>query len=78
MSISKIAIMGAMLRAIDASAGALIESGVTAIPAVPPKAKRRHVTITNMSPDQIAERDRPVSRQERRQMERLAKKGRTT
>ena len=31
----------------------------------------------NLSAEEIAERDRPISRQERRQMERLSKKGRS-
>ena len=38
--------------------------------------QRRKVQTCNLSPEQIAERDRPISRQERRQMQRLAKKGR--
>jgi hypothetical protein len=37
----------------------------------------RKVNACNLSPEEIAERDRPMSRQQRRQMERLAKKGRT-
>ena len=31
----------------------------------------------NLSAEEIAERDRPISRQERRQMDRLSKKGRS-
>ncbi|WP_284262524.1 hypothetical protein [Roseicyclus amphidinii] len=38
---------------------------------------RRKVHTCNLSPEEIAERDRPMSRQERRQMERLAAKGRS-
>lgn len=34
------------------------------------------VQTCNLSPEEIAERDRPKSRQERRQMERLKAKGR--
>lgn len=37
-----------------------------------------NVTACNMTDEQIAERDRPVSRQVRRQMERDARKGRKT
>jgi hypothetical protein len=36
----------------------------------------KRTTSCNLTPEKIAERDRPISRQERRQMERLAKKGR--
>lgn len=36
----------------------------------------KRTTSCNLTPEEIAERDRPMSRQERRQMERLAKKGR--
>lgn len=39
--------------------------------------QRRKVQTCNLSPEEIAERDRPMSRQERRQMERLAAKGRS-
>lgn len=37
---------------------------------------RAKVQTTNLSPEDAAERDRPVSRQERRQLERLCRKGR--
>lgn len=37
---------------------------------------RKPVQSCNLTESEVAERDRPVSRQERRQMERLAAKGR--
>ncbi|WP_277823586.1 hypothetical protein [Roseicyclus marinus] len=36
----------------------------------------RKVETCNLTPEEIAVRDRPMSRQERRQIERLKKKGR--
>jgi hypothetical protein len=38
--------------------------------------RRMKEPTRNLSPEEIAERDRPISRQARRQMERLRKKGR--
>ena len=38
--------------------------------------RRMKEPTRNPSPEEIAERDRPISRQERRQMDRLRKKGR--
>jgi hypothetical protein len=43
---------------------------------LPSTKQRNRVNTCNVSQDEIAERDRPISRQERRQMQRLAKKGR--
>ena len=38
---------------------------------------KQKINTCQMTEEEIKDRDRPVSRQERRQMERLARKGRT-